>query len=145
MPEAVRAFLKAVAWGAFVPGCPFLVGSVPLGLVLILGGEFSLGLYALFIPFLLPAAWVFPSMLFICLPLTLYLRSRNLEDAGLYTKLGMIAGAAIAVMGGLIIDGTMGFGLFLGIFGAVGGAVSGRVWGKWREEQAQAEAAEEQT
>ena len=136
---AVIAFAKAVLTGAFAAAAPFLLVTVPLGLILLfdfgdpMGG--ARGLLIAVAPLIVTLPIVLGASILIGLPLT-YLLSRAGRDQGeLYVVAGLFFGGilpvAISILAGQAADALF----YFAIPGSLGGAVTGWSWGRHRDAQ----------
>ena len=134
---AVIAFAKAVLTGAFAAAAPFLLLTVPLGLMLAfdfgdpMGG--ASGLLIAAAPLIVTLPIVLGASILIGLPLT-YLLSRAGRDHGeLYVVAGLFFGGILPVAIS-ILAGQEEAGLFSFVIpGSLGGAVTGWSWGRHRD------------
>lgn len=135
---AIRAFLRAVKWGAIAGGGIWLLMTVPIGVGMALDGEAGPGLGVALMPLAIAGAGSLAGMLLIGLPLTALLRELRNERCATYALVGMIAGFIAPSLVVALLENfnpfESSFGLFLGIFGAISGGVAGHVWGSWREQ-----------
>lgn len=136
---AVIAFAKTVLTGAFAAAAPFLLVTVPLGLILLfdfgdpMGG--ARGLLIAVAPLIVTLPIVLGASILIGLPLT-YLLSRAGRDQGeLYVVAGLFFGGilpvAISILAGQAADALF----YFAIPGSLGGAVTGWSWGRHRDAQ----------
>lgn len=136
---AVIAFAKAVLTGAFAAAAPFLLLTVPFGLVALfdfgdpMGGARGLLIAAVF-PLIITLPIVLAASILIGLPLT-YLLSRAGRDQGeRYVVAGLFFGGVLPVAISILALADVSVSLFYSALpGALGGAVTGWSWGRHRD------------
>ncbi|WP_338242414.1 hypothetical protein [Aurantiacibacter hainanensis] len=134
----IGTFFRAIGWGAVAGGGVFLVGTVPLGLAMLVGDGEPRGLLVALLPLGIAFAGALAGMTLIGLPLTAFLRHFRREQTAIYATIGIIGGVLLPVLfagwfEGEFNGGSIGAGLFLGLFGAMAGGVTGNIWGNYRE------------
>ena len=136
---AVIAFAKAVLTGAFAAAAPFLLVTVPLGLILLfdfgdpMGG--ARGLLIAVAPLIVTLPIVLGASILIGLPLT-YLLSRAGRDQGeLYVVAGLFFGGILPVAISILAGQAAGGLFYFAIPGSLGGAVTGWSWGRHHDAQ----------
>ncbi|MDP3905711.1 hypothetical protein [Novosphingobium sp.] len=135
---AVIAFAKAVLTGAFAAAVPFLLLTVPLGLMLLFDfGDPMGGLNGLLIaaaPLIVTLPIVLGASILIGLPLTYLLRRSGREQGHHYVAAGAFFGgalpSALSLMAG---EAASVASLYLALPGALGGALTGWSWGRHRD------------
>lgn len=127
----MRAFFKAVSFGAFAGAAPILVftmilalGSLPEGL----NGDGRLfpSFWLAILPLVVSVPIVLSASICIGIPLTLFLSRQGWESAEAYIGVGVAAGAIIPIAGLLVIKAPSGY--WMAILGAVSGAVTAQTW-----------------
>ena len=137
-PAAVLAFARAVLTGAFAAAAPFLLVTVPLGLILLfdfgdpMGG--ARGLLIAVAPLIVTLPIVLGASILIGLPLT-YLLSRSRRERGQhYVATGAFFGGAFPLAISIVVGPDASPNLFyFALPGALGGAVTGWQWGRYRD------------
>ena len=141
MHPAIQNCLRAVGWGGLVGGGPFMIFTVPIGVMTLadandlLGGMFG-GLWLAISPVLIAGAVALGAMAVLGLPLTALLKNFRRESGRAYAVAGGALGLLIPSGIGIALDGGeagLWFGLLLGLPGLLAGVTTGSVWGGWRE------------
>ena len=130
------AFRTAVLAGTMAGGGPFLLVTLPGGIVTMLRGDILAGLLLALFPVIVTALLTLIGMTLVALPLTALLRRTGRERKAFYVLAGAATAVPLALLATAALTGTgaalSSFGLFFAYAGALAGAVTGTVWGDWR-------------
>ena len=135
MHTPLYMFAKAVGIGSLSGAAPYLLFTVPMGLMYMSNREMQDGITMMISPLLITLPIVLGASVIFGLPLTAILRERHRERQRTYAVSGLALGTLIPTLVIILAGGGDGLAAlpFFGIPGMIAGTVTGFVWGKWRE------------
>lgn len=133
MKSNLYQLTRAVGWGALVGGGPYMVMTLPIGLIGLFNSEILRGLYFAFIPLVIALAVTLSAAVLIGLPLTAILHHLHRESRLVYGSSGVLFGIAIPLIFLLLTEDNTTVGIIMALSGGVAGMTTGTLWGGWRE------------